>query len=604
MAPLMLDSVSAHMRRQPDAIALDLNGETLTYAEVERRASSVAAALTAAGVGVGEVVGVLTQRDLNLVPALLGVLYSGAAYLPIDPRNSPAQAVRLLDVADSRLVLTADTLRHRLEAAPKSVNVVPLDEAVRRDGVVAPVPVASGDPAYVIFTSGSTGSPKGVVVPHGALANHAQAMVRLFDLSPADRVLQFATIGFDVAAEEIFPTLVAGGCVVLCPDAPDPRELSRTLNDGGITVANLASSYWQQWRAGLDGGVIPQTLRLVVIGSEGVDAGAVASWCRSTEVPLINAYGLTETTITSLVHRIDAVHDAMVVPAGRPIDGVTAYVLDSELSPVADGTEGELYIGGLGVASGYLRCPEETAQRFVPDPFSDVTDARMHRTGDRARRRRDGAIEVLGRLDEQVKINGHRVEPAQVEAALSAHPLVAFAAAAVRPGPDGRARLVGYVVRCDADAGVPADLRTHLADLLPAYLLPDTLVAVSELPVTSSGKLDRSALPDADPFIQRAPAVSPRTSMESRLLTVWCEVLGIDDIGIRDNFFDVGGTSATLAAVLSKINDIVAEPIGLLTLFEHPTIVTLAAHLTQPISAASPSARRPRSAARRRRTAR
>ncbi|QDQ15180.1 non-ribosomal peptide synthetase [Streptomyces spectabilis] len=601
MPSTLLEAISSRTTRQPHATALDLNGRTLTYAELAHRSGALAEELMAAGAGSGDVVGVLTHADLDLVPALLGVLRSKAAYLPLDPRNSPAQIARLMAAAGSRFVVGADSLRHRLDMAP-DVTVVPPPRSSDPHDAVNP-PVRPTDPAYVVFTSGTTGEPKGVVVPHRALLQHAGEMARSFGLTSRDRVLQFATIGFDVAAEEIFPTLVAGGCVVLCPDPPAPRELTRVLADGRITVANLPSGYWQQWSAGRGSEPLPPWLRLVVIGSEGVDASAAVAWCGSTHVALLNAYGLTETTITSLVHRVDADADTEVVAVGRPIAGVTAHVLDPDLRPVSGSGEGELYIGGAGVASGYLGRPEETARRFLPDPFSAVTGALMHRTGDRARRRPDGTVEVLGRMDDQIKVNGHRVEPAQVEAALAAHPLVALAAVAVRQDPAGGRRLVGYVVLRDGGTHVPMDLRAHLSERLTAHLLPAALVAVPELPVTRNGKLDRDALPDPGHHVRREPLTDPRSALESRLLDIWREVLGTDDIGVRDSFFDVGGTSGSLAAVLSRINAFRSEPVGLLTLFEHPTIAQLATHLTEPVAAPAAPERRVRPAVRRRRAA-
>ncbi|MFI8933171.1 amino acid adenylation domain-containing protein [Streptomyces sp. NPDC053474] len=601
MPSTLLEAISRRTARQPHATALDLNGRTLTYAELGHRSGALAAELMAAGASPGDVVGILTHADLDFVPALLGVLRSGAAYLPLDPRNSPAQIARLMAAAGSRFVLCADSLRHRLDGAP-DVTVVPPEQPSDRHDADHP-PARPVDPAYVVFTSGTTGEPKGVVVPHRALAHHAGEMARSFGLTSDDRVLQFATIGFDVAAEEIFPTLVAGGCVVLCPDPPAPRDLTRVLADGRITVANLPSGYWQQWSAGRDGGPPPPRLRLVVIGSEGVDASAAVAWCGSTDVALVNAYGLTETTITSLVHRVDADADTEVVAVGRPIVGATAYVLDPNLRLVSDSSEGELYIGGAGVATGYLGRPAETAQRFLPDPFATVPGALMHRTGDRARRRPDGAVEVLGRMDDQVKVNGHRIEPAQVEAALSAHPLVALAAVAVHQDPAGGRRLVGYVVLHDGGTRVPTDLRAHLSERLAAHLLPATLVAVPELPVTRNGKLDRGALPDPGRHVRREPLADPRSALESRLLDIWREVLGTDDIGVRDSFFDVGGTSGSLAAVLARVNAFRTDQVGLLTLFEHPTIAQLATHLAESVPGPAAPERRVRRAIRRRRAA-
>jgi hypothetical protein len=316
-------------------------------------------------------------------------------------------------------------------------------------------------------------------------------------------------------------------------------------------------------------------LRLLIVGSEPVDPSALATWCRTTGIPVINAYGLTETTITALCHEVSASFDDPIVPVGTPLNGVTAYVLDPELRPVPATIDGELYIGGVALANGYLGDPARTADRFVPDPYADGT--RMHRTGDRARRRPDGTIEVLGRLDDQLKFNGYRVEPRQVEIALAAHPKITQAAATVHNGPDGTPRLCGYVV-----PGVPDDLRDHLAVLLPHHLIPTSLTALPTLPLTTSGKVDRAALPPPT-FARAFTTAAPSTPWERRLATLWRDVLGVTELGVHDNFFDVGGNSAMLATLHRRLD----MPIPLVELYQHPTIADLARHLS---SAGTPPA--------------
>ena len=575
------DLFTVQAKSAPDAPAIDFNGVTLSYAHLDAQSDAVARRLREAGVRSGDVVGVLIPRSIAMVTALLGTLKAGAAYLPLDPRHSTEQIAQLLARAGSRLALTVAECAPRL--AGSMVTAVHLDEL---DVARGPSTVGSWPPvhpeslAYVIFTSGSTGEPKGVAVPHSALANHAQAMRKTLNLDSDDRMLQFANVGFDVAAEEIFPTLLAGGCVVLCPDPPAPEDLTNSLNAGAVTVVNLPSSYWQAWSARLDPAKpfpVP-SLRLSIVGSESVDAGALATWCGWTGVPVLNAYGLTETAITSLVYAVEKDFSGSVVPVGLPIDGVRSYVLGANLELLPPGIPGELYIGGVGLARGYLGHPDLTAERFVPDPFAG-SGARMHRTGDRARRRADGAVEVLGRMDDQIKVNGYRIEPRQVETALAEHPGILQAAAAARSGPGGTQRLVGYVVTRDS-GGVPADLRAHLFRCLPSYMVPGMLVALPALPLTASGKVDRTALPEPTMPHRDQATVPAQTELERELAAIWRKNLLIDEVGIHDNFFDLGGSSFALAKVHAQLVEVLEDRITLVTLYEYPTIAALAQHLS------------------------
>ncbi|MDT8913181.1 AMP-binding protein [Amycolatopsis sp. PS_44_ISF1] len=526
----------------PDAPAVAGRSGTSTYRELVAQAQALAGELRRHGVRPGEVVALSLARGPGVPAAVLGVLLAGAAYLPLDPRHTEAHAAELIERAGARLLLT--------------------DEGVK------PLPgggAARPGSAYVLFTSGSTGRPKGVVVGHAALANHAQAMRDRLGLRPGDRVLQFAGLAFDVAAEEIFPTLLAGACVVVCPDPPAPAEFTAVLRRLEITVANLPSGYWQRWAAGAPS--VP-SLRLLVVGSEPVDPGALAAWCRGPAVPVVNAYGLTETTITALTHRIAPDFAGRSVPVGTPLAGVVARVLDPELRQVPPGVEGELYIGGVALADGYLGAPALTAARFVPDPGR--RGARLHRTGDRARRHEDGTVEVLGRADGQFKVDGYRIEPHQVEAALTAHAEVEQAAVTVHKGSDGTPRLCGYVV-----PRVPDDLRAQLAQRLPYHLIPASLTALPVLPLTASGKVDRGALPAPGPG-RASAAAPPRTPWERKLVTLLRELLGTEEIGVHDNFFDLGGTSLTLATLHLRLD----APVALVAFYQHPTVAGLAAYLS------------------------
>jgi amino acid adenylation domain-containing protein len=569
----------------PDAPAVRHGDDTVTYAELEAAADAAARRLHRAGVRAGDVVGILLPRCAGIVTAVLAVLKTGAAYLPLALTSSPEHRARQARHGGVQVILTdranAPQLGDPGTAAVFLDGPEPPEGADRQEGTSPPARVRPGDLAYVLYTSGSTGQPKAVGVPHQALVNHALNVRRLFELTPRDRVLQFAQLTFDVAAEEIFPTLLAGACVVVSADPPAPTEATSLLERERITVANLPSGYWQRWASSLSTSApfpLP-ALRLMAIGSERVDAASLASWIRWSRVPVLNAYGLTETTVTALVHRVPADFRDPTVPVGTPLDGVAAYVLDSALRPVRPGGEGELYLAGAGLARGYLRLPGLTADRFVPDPYSPVPGGRMHRTGDRARLRGDGSIEVLGRLDDQLKVNGYRVEPLHVEAALTAHPAIAQAAVAVRTTADGVPRLVGYVIRVDGSTRIPDDLRTHLAALLPFHLIPAAFTALSALPVAPSGKIDRAALPEPE-SPHRATATAPVSPWEHTIRTIWQNVLAVDRVGMHDNFFDVGGTSFALATVHTRISRLLETPVPLTALYENPTVAALAHELS------------------------
>jgi amino acid adenylation domain-containing protein len=563
----------------PEAPAVGLDGDTVTYGELDRQANRLAHLLRSRGVGADDVVGLLLPRGVDLIVGVLGILKAGAAYLPLDPIHPAGHVARVLATADAELVLTASDLAHRVRDSGAAAVCLDRTDLDGYPDVAPTCDTAPENLAYVIFTSGSTGAPKGVAIPHRALVNHALTVRDRFALGPVDRVLQFANIAFDVAAEELFPTWLAGGCVVLCPDPlPPPSALLPVLSGAGVTVANLPSSYWQLWVATLDFAALVATrLRLLVTGSEAVDAAALATWCAASPIPVISAYGLTETTITAVLYPVDA-PPAGTVPIGRPIDGVEAYVLDRDMQPVPAGVAGELHIGGVGLARGYLDRPELTADRFVPNPYSTVPGARLHRTGDMARWRPDGVLEVLGRIDGQLKVHGYRIEPGEVEAALGSHPDITQAVAVARAGADGERRLVGYVVPRVGDT-VPADLRRHVADRLPAYMVPSALVGLAELPMTTNGKVDRAALPEPSTAVARS-GVPAGTDLQRRIVAVWQQALDLPGVGIHDNFFDLGGTSFTLAAVHKRLADVVDTRLPMVALYEHPTVAALAQHLS------------------------
>ena len=566
----------------PHAPAVSADGYELTYGELDARSDRIAGHLRRAGLGPDDVVGVLQERSVDMVATLLGILKAGAAYLPLSSTHPPDYLGRVLAAARSRYVVAGPGLTHRLADADVAVvtpvalqrDVPDSDEYHRRPG--------PDNLAYVLFTSGSTGEPKGVAIAHRSVSNVAATMRAMYQLSTADRVLQFANIGFDIAVEEMFPTWAAGGCVVLSPEPPpDAEGLTRLMNRERVTFTILTSSVWRHWftDSRRRGETVPPTLRLISIGAEPTDAETLRIWQRETGISVFNAYGLTETTVNTTIANVEAPVVGDRVSIGRPIRGVDVFVLDAELEPMPPGVVGELYAAGDCLARGYLGRPDLTAARFVPHPFASVPGTRMHRTGDRARWRSDGTLEVLGRLDAQLKVRGYRVEPGHVEAVMNEHPEVEAAAVTVRPGPDGRERLVGYLVP-RRGTGVPPDLRGHLSGRLPAYLVPSVLTAVPAIPHNASGKLDVGALPepaDAAAAVEHTP---PSTDVERMLVDIWRDVLDHAEVGVHENFFDLGGTSQAVATVLTTLNGLLDRQLPLVSLYEFPTIAALAGHLS------------------------
>jgi amino acid adenylation domain-containing protein len=571
--------------RDPGAAAVSLAGVETSFAELERRANGVAARLRAVGVGPESRVAVLMERGPELAAALLGVLKAGGAYVPIDPEYPAERTAWVLEDSGAAAVLTHAAARARLpETAVPVLDVAETDPAAAE--AWTPVPVPADALAYVVYTSGSTGRPKGVGVTHRALVAHNRAVIGLFGLTRADRAAQVASIGFDIAVEEIFPTWAAGAAVVFRPtDVPGLGEgFLRWIEAERISILNLPTAFWEVWTGELaaSGARVPACVRLVVVGGEKARPATLAQWRRvaGEGVRWINSYGPTETTVTATAWELHGAPEGEI-PVGAPIEGWTARVMDDALRPVAAGEPGELCIGGAGVARGYLGRPGLTAERFAPDPFSGVSGARLYRTGDRARWRTETTVlEFLGRLDDQVKVGGFRVEPGEVEAVLAAHPDVARAAVVARDDGTGRTRLVGYVVaRPGAEAGV-AELRRWLRARLPPYMVPSALVPLDALPLTAHGKVDRRALPAPAAL---APAAEGDASgggdPAGELAEIWREVLGTPRVEAGDDFFDLGGHSLLGMQVLSRVRQRWGVELPVRALFDAPTLAGLAARI-------------------------
>ncbi|HEX2206980.1 MAG TPA: non-ribosomal peptide synthetase, partial [Longimicrobium sp.] len=449
----------------------------------------------------------------------------------------------------------------------------------------------SEDLAYVIYTSGSTGKPRGVAVPHRALSAYVDAARQAYALSPADRFLQFAPLSFDSSVEELFAPLARGATMVL-RDAEMLQSVDgfwRAADRMRLTIASLPTAYWHELSAAMDRATpaIPASLRIMIVGGERALPERVASWRRAVDgVRLINSYGPTETTVAATLHTVDA--DDPVVPIGRPMPGYRVRVLDASLRPVPAGVPGELFVGGVGVARGYLHRPATTAERFVPDPWSKEPGARLYATGDLVRWREkeceSAVLEFLGRTDDQVKVRGFRIELGEIESLLRRQTGVREAVAAVREDVAGDRRLAAYVVLADADHPSPETLREALGAELPAYMVPSAIVVLDALPMTPSGKVDRRALPA--PRAAAAPA-APLSRRERALAEVWRQVLGAGAVGPDDNFFDLGGNSLLLIRLAARLQDELGATVTAVELFRYPTVRALAAHLGEDEAAES-----------------
>ncbi|HEX2095189.1 MAG TPA: amino acid adenylation domain-containing protein, partial [Longimicrobiaceae bacterium] len=577
----------------PDVPAVACGGRTLTYREMGERAGRLAARLRRSGVGPETPVAIFLDRSEKLAISILGVLEAGGAFVPLDPEYPAERLEYMLRDSGARVVLTRTGLAGALPgSAPEVVCVDAEVEPVHS----SPPPATGSDTlAYLVYTSGSTGRPKAAMVSHRSLLCYAEAMRGRIGLDAADRVLQFASPAFDVLVEELFPAWLSGACVVFPPRdlLGSPRELQRVLAEERITVVELPTAFWHEWVRTLveEGRALPESLRLLLLGGERVIGDRLAWWA-GLGVPLLHVFGLTETTVTTTTLLLDRGDDGARwsnLPIGAPLANAEVCVLDAQQQPVPVGVPGELYVGGEAVARGYRARPELTAARYLPHPFASAAGARMYRTGDRVRWLGDGVLEFLGRIDQQVKVRGYRIEPAEVEAVLVAHPAVREAVVTVREDTPGSRRLVGYVVPAGESAPPAGELREHLAAALPAYMVPPTFVVLPALPLTRNGKVDRRALPAPDPGRpSEGPAYqAPRTAAEEALARIWAEVLGLERAGVDDNFFELGGDSILSIQVVSR-----ARGAGLrLTprqIFEYPTVAALARHAdgAEPVSAA------------------
>ena len=572
----------AQVERTPEAVAAVFEEQQLTYLELNRRANRLAHYLRKLGVGPDVLVGLCMERSLEMVVSVLGILKAGGAYVPVDPEYPKERLAFMLEDSQAGVLLTKQALVEKFPRYPAHVLCLDSDwEAIAEESGENPARgVMAGNLAYVIYTSGSTGTPKGVLVPHRGLYGLAQEQTGILEVGPGSRVLQFSSLSFDASTFEIVMALATGA--TLCLGSPDSLlpgpTLIRLLQDQGITIVTLPPSAL----AALPVEKLP-ALRTITVAGEACSAELVTRWVAGRR--FFNLYGPTEATIWATAAQL---HDGIrTPPIGRPIANVQTYLLDPYLRLVPVGVPGELHIGGAGVARGYLNRPDLTAEKFIPNPFSDEPSARLYKTGDLARYLPDGNIEFLGRIDHQVKIRGFRIELGEIGTVLSQHPEVRETVVAAREDAPGDRRLVAYVVPNHEPAPSTSELRGFLKQKLPEYMLPSAFVFLNSLPLAPNGKVDRRSLPTPDrsrPDLKET-FVAPRTLVEKVLAGIWSEVLAADKMSIQDNFFDLGGHSLKATQVASRVREAFRIELPVRNLFEAPTIADLAERIETILSA-------------------
>jgi amino acid adenylation domain-containing protein len=571
----------AQVDRTPDALAVQEGARTLTYRELDERANALARRLVSSGVGPGELVAMCTERHLELVVGILAALKAGGAYVPIDLTYPADRLAYMLADAEAKVVLTraelAPTLpEHAGETLAFDADTVHEGGDTSRLGRTS----SADDLAYAIYTSGSTGRPKGVELGHRGLVNLLTWHRRAYDVRPEDRATHLAGLAFDASVWELWPYITTGSSMHLVPDEVrlSPQALLAWFRAQRITQSfvptPLAEAVLKE--------PLPQDLALewMLTGGDKLHAPPPAG----TPFRLVNHYGPTENTVVATCCEVPALASDepladFAPPIGGPIDNVQVYVVDARLQPLPVGVPGELVIGGTSLAKGYHGRPDLTDEKFVRDPFGDEPGARLYRTGDLVRWRPDGQIEFLGRIDAQVKVRGFRVELGEVESVLGQHAGVADCAVVIRSDPSAGPQLIGYVVTPNGTA--TAELRQHLAESLPDYMVPAAFVALEALPLTPNGKVDRRALPEPGPeaFTGDVPFVAPEGELEERIAAVWSAVLKTEAIGVNTNFFELGGHSLMLADVQVRLQEAIAPELSIIELFQYPTVRSLATYL-------------------------
>lgn len=565
--------------RDQSAIAVAFREANLSYRDLNARANQLAHNLRRRGVKPNVLVGVCLERSPELIIALLAVWKAGGAYVPLDPSYPKERLSFMIEDARPLLVLTETTCQPLLTASGDTLICLDTEwTAVSEEPSDNLAPIATpSDLAYVMYTSGSTGRPKGAMIVHRGLVNYLWWAIRTYPVERRRAVPVHTSISFDLTVTSLYTTLLGGAKVELLPEDVGAQNLLAALLDGNRGLVKITPAHLELLGKQIAADRAPGMARAFVIGGENLLAETLQLWRdHAPATRLFNEYGPTETVVGCCVHEVQATDPrGGSVCIGKPIANTQLYVLDENMRPVPPGVAGELFIGGAGVGLGYLNRPDLTKERFVPDRFSGVSGARLYKSGDLARYRRDGTLEYLGRADDQVKIRGYRIELGEIEAALAAAPGVQSCAVLAREDEPGNKQLVGYVVASDNELPATGDLQAFLETSLPEYMVPAQFVFLDSLPLTPNGKIDRKALP-APVKATTGAGGPPRTETEKMVAAIWTELLRVEGVGIEDDFFDLGAQSITAVGLVARLRTAFDLNIELATLFERPTIAGLA----------------------------
>lgn len=581
------------VKRRPDAVAASTEGLSVSYQELNRRANMMARSLVGSGVGPEVSVALLAKRDIELLTSMMAVFKAGGVYVPLDPHYPIERLRQVIVQSESNVVLTSRELINKVdsileaEGNGEGLTILRIEE-LSRDVEEIEIVESQCDPrnlAYVIFTSGSTGTPKGAMIEHKGMLNHLYAKISSLSLEEGDAIAETASQSFDISMWQFLAPVLVGARVHIIEDekAHEPRWLLRAINENNITVLEVVPSMLVHLLEEIEitFGKEPESsgLRVLVVTGESLPVGQCRSWLsKYPGVPLLNAYGPTECSddVTQEFVKNSPEEKAARVPVGRPLSNTRTYIANGNGQLVPIGIEGELYVGGVGVGRGYFKDSAQTARVFIPDGFGTQGGERLYRTGDRARYDHDGSIDFLGRMDHQVKVRGYRIELGEIEALMVSHPEVEEAVAVASEHARGERSLVGYVVMKEGGEAREGELRSYLREKLPEYMVPMALVRLDRIPLTTNGKVDRSALPEPQVNQAASERERPMTPVEEIVAGIWSELLRLEEVGVDENFFDLGGHSLLATQVMSRLRDVLRVEVPLRVLFESPTVAGLA----------------------------
>ena len=591
----------SQVNKTPEAIAVIHESNQLTYAQLNSQSNQLAYYLIKLGITPDTIVGVFLERSLLTTIAYLGILKAGGAYLPLDVNYPQERLSYMVTDSGTGVILSQSSLLEKIP--PSNAQIISLDTEwakIAQESATNPeLKITPKNLAYVIYTSGSTGKPKGVMITHKGMVNHNLAMVNKCAMQPRDTVLQFSSLSFDIAIKEIFPTWLQGATLVLRPEnLLTVPELLQFLDENQITILSLPTGFWHEMvrsMANLQYS-LPESVRLVIVGGEKAHKSSYQTWLSMVgkNRRWLNTYGPTEITVSATSYEPGSApqHHKLLteIPIGRPLTNVEAYILNSQLQPVPLGVPGELYIGGDGVARGYLYRPELTQERFINSPF--CSEKKLYQTGDLVRYLEDGYLEYLGRIDNQVKLHGFRIELGEIEAFLTQHLDIQEALVIIREDNPGEKRMCAYLVSHTPRKDTLKEVRNSLRNKLPKYMIPADFVFLETLPLTSNGKVNRRALPvpSQDKFAEDNEIVVPQDELELRLVKIWEKILGVKNLSVTDDFFDVGGNSLLAVRLFAQIQQRFGQSISLARLFQFPTVKGLASLLRQDNQSLKPSA--------------